>query len=166
MLCAPERVNIFLKYAKLGVQIFPEELEKSFLTINEEFFTLIVNFQRFIRLVGISMATFSTKEFRQGKAIVRQGTHGTSAFIIQKGKVEVTQEVDGKTLRICELTVNDIFGEMALISEKPRTATVRALTECEVAILTKETFMKLPDTNPAVLRVKKIMLERLQGKKG
>jgi len=115
--------------------------------------------------MGVSMTAFSTKEFRKGKAIVRQGTHGTSAFIIKKGTVEVTQEVEGQVKKICELTVNDIFGEMALISDKPRTATVRAITECEVAILTKETFMNLPDTNPAVLRVKKIMLDRLAGKK-
>jgi len=116
-------------------------------------------------LDGGFVATFSTKQFRKGKAIVRQGTHGTSAFIIKKGTVEVTQEVDGQVRRICELTVNDIFGEMALISDKPRTATVRAITECEVAILTQETFLKLPDKNPAVLRVKKIMLERIKGKK-
>ncbi|QPJ64896.1 MAG: cyclic nucleotide-binding domain-containing protein [Candidatus Nitrohelix vancouverensis] len=109
---------------------------------------------------------FTLKEYRKGKAIIRQGTHGTSAFILKKGRVEVTREDNGQVKKICELKENDVFGEMAMVSDKPRMATVRALEDCQVAILTQESFMKLPNTNPAVARIKKIMVDRLKGKKG
>ncbi len=106
---------------------------------------------------------FVTKEYRKGKAIIRQGTHGTSAFILKKGRVEVSRvDENGKKQVITILNENDLFGEMAMVSSKPRTASVIALEECEVAILTRERFLALPDTNPAVLRIKKIMKDRIK----
>lgn len=110
---------------------------------------------------------FVTKEYRKGKAIIRQGTHGTSAFILKKGTVEVFVENEmGEKKIIALLKEGDLFGEMAMISNQTRGATVVALEDCEVAILTQEKFLELPDTNPAVLRIKKIMMERMKGKKG
>lgn len=108
---------------------------------------------------------FVTKQYRKGKAIIRQGTHGTSAFILRKGKVEVSQvDAQGNKHVITVLQENDVFGEMAMVSSAPRSASVVALEECEVAVLTRERFLSLPDTNPAVLRIKKIMGERLKQK--
>lgn len=103
------------------------------------------------------------QEFRKGKAIVRQGTHGNSAFIIEKGKVEVSRvdERGNKTV-ITVLQEKDIFGEMGLIAGWPRTATVTALEDCILAVLTRETFVTLPENHPAVIRIKKIMAERLK----
>ena len=110
---------------------------------------------------------FESKDYRKGKSIVRQGTHGTSAFLIKKGKVEVwVTDENGQKKVIVELKEGDVFGEMALISNKPRTATVTALEDCQVDILTQQSFLKLPENNPAVVRIKKIMLDRIQGKKG
>ena len=106
---------------------------------------------------------FVTKEYRKGKFIIRQGTHGTSAFILKKGKVEVSRvDANGNKEIITILKENDLFGEMAMVSNKPRSASVIALEECEVAVLTREKFLSLPDINPAVLRIKKIMKERIK----
>lgn len=103
------------------------------------------------------------QEFRKGKFIVRQGTHGTSAFIIEKGKVEVSRTDDkGNKTVLCVLQEKDIFGEMGLIAGWPRTANIMALEDCIIAVLSRETFVKLPPDNPAVLRIKKIMAERLK----
>ena len=110
---------------------------------------------------------FESKDYRKGKSIVRQGTHGTSAFLIKKGKVEVwVTDDNGQKKVIVELKEGDVFGEMAMISNKPRTANVTALEPCQVDILTQEKFLKLPENNPAVVRIKKIMLDRIQGRKG
>ncbi len=109
---------------------------------------------------------FESKDYRKGKSIVRQGTHGTSAFLIKKGKVEVwVTDDNGQKKVIVQLKEGDVFGEMAMISNKPRTATVTALEDCQVDVLTQEKFLKLPENNPAVVRIKKIMLDRIQGKK-
>ena len=109
---------------------------------------------------------FVIKEYRKGKKIVRQGTHGTSAFLIKKGKVEVYQEdAEGNKKVLAELKENDLFGEMAMISADARTASVVALEDCEVAILTRDKFLALPETSPAVVRLQSIMKERLKNKK-
>lgn len=104
---------------------------------------------------------FVTKEYRKGKKIVRQGTHGTSAFLIKKGTVEVYREdAEGNKQVLAQLKENDLFGEMALISACERTASVIALEDCEVAVLTREKFLALPDSSPAVVRLQAIMKAR------
>ncbi len=109
---------------------------------------------------------FVTKEYRKGKKIVRQGTHGTSAFLIKKGTVEVYREdAEGNKQVLAQLKENDLFGEMAMISAGERTATVIALEDCEVAVLTRDKFLALPDNSPAVVRLQKIMKERLKDKR-
>jgi CRP-like cAMP-binding protein len=106
---------------------------------------------------------FVTKEYRKGKKIVRQGTHGTSAFLIKKGKVEVYREdAEGNKKVLAQLKENDLFGEMALISAGERTASVIALEDCEVAVLTREKFLALPDNSPAVVRLQSIMKQRMK----
>ena len=60
---------------------------------------------------------FVTKEYRKGKKIVRQDTHGPSAFLIKKGKVEVyIEDAEGNKKVLAQLKENALFGEMALIS--------------------------------------------------
>ena len=104
---------------------------------------------------------FVIKEYRKGKTIVRQGTHGTSAFLIKKGKVEVVQtDAGGNTKVLAQLKENDLFGEMAMISNSERMASVVALEDVEVAILTRDKYLALPEDNPAALRLKNIMIER------
>ena len=105
---------------------------------------------------------FVTKEYCKGKRIVRQGTHGTSAFLIKKGKVEVyIEDAEGNKKVLAQLKENDLFGEMALISACERTATVIAIEDCEIAVLTREKFLTLPDNSPAAVRLKSIMKQRL-----
>jgi CRP-like cAMP-binding protein len=114
---------------------------------------------------GRKNVMFVTKEYRKGKKIVRQGTHGTSAFLIKKGTVEVYREdVEGNKVVLATLKENDLFGEMAMISSDERSASVIALEDCEVAVLTREKFLTLPDSSPAVVRLKTIMKERLKSK--
>ena len=49
-----------------------------------------------------------------------------------------------------------------MVSACERTATVIALEDCEIAVLTREKYLTLPDTSPAVIRLKNIMKERLK----
>jgi len=104
---------------------------------------------------------FVIKEYRKGKTIVRQGTHGTSAFLIKKGTVEVFITDEGGNKKVlASLKENDLFGEMAMISNDARSASVIALEDCELAILTRDKYLQLPDDNPAALRLKNLMIER------
>ncbi len=112
------------------------------------------------------MGVFIRREVAKGKYIIRQGTHGTSAFIIERGSVEVFQvDADGNKKELAVLKEKDVFGEMALISDCVRTANVRALEDCVVSVLTQEVYKKLPPDNPGIRRIRSIMTSRLSDMK-
>jgi CRP-like cAMP-binding protein len=64
--------------------------------------------------------------------ILRQGEPGHSFFVVARGTLEVSAERDGQTQRLAQLSDGAIFGEMALLSDAARTASVRALTDCDL----------------------------------
>ncbi len=112
------------------------------------------------------MGVFVRREISKGKFIIRQGTHGTSAFIIEEGTVEVFQvDANGNKKELAVLKEKDVFGEMALISDCVRTANVRALEDCVVSVLTQEVYKKLPPDNPGIRRIRSIMTSRLSNLK-
>jgi CRP-like cAMP-binding protein len=71
------------------------------------------------------------------------------AYFIQDGKVEVIRNEQGQDRVIATLNKDEYFGEMALISDSPRNATVRAVKETRVAALGKDNFVKLLSVLPA-----------------
>ena len=72
------------------------------------------------------------------------------------------EDAEGNKKVFAKLKENNLFGEMAMISTCERTAKVIALEDCEIAVLTREKFLTLLDTCPAVIRLKNIMKERLK----
>jgi CRP/FNR family cyclic AMP-dependent transcriptional regulator len=71
-----------------------------------------------------------------GRAILKEGRTGFEFFVIVAGTAEVTRR--GK--RIAELGPGDFFGELALLDNAPRDATVTAVTPMEVIVLTRAEF--------------------------
>jgi putative peptide zinc metalloprotease protein len=78
-----------------------------------------------------------------GADVVRQGEPGTRFYIIQSGQAEVVQDGDAGPRRLALLRPGDYFGEIALLLDVPRVATVRALTPLEVRTLQREDFESL-----------------------
>lgn len=76
-------------------------------------------------------------------------------------EVYIEDAEDNKKV-LAQLKENDLFGEMALITACERTATVIAIEDCKIAVLTREKFLTLPDNSPAVVRLKSIMKQRLK----
>ena len=66
------------------------------------------------------------QSYQPGQLIMRQGDTGVGAFIIRSGKVDVIQDRDGKEVTIASLGPGDVVGEMSLLDEFPRSASVRA----------------------------------------
>jgi hypothetical protein len=77
--------------------------------------------------------------FEAGDVVIRQGEQGDSAYIIQSGRVEVLK--NGK--QVSELGSGEFFGEIALVSNEKRTATVSCLSACELTVLSREDFRSL-----------------------
>jgi len=83
----------------------------------------------------------SLERFPAGAVIVRQGDVGDKLYLIRRGKVEVFIDDDqGNRRQVAPLGEGDIFGEMALLSGEPRSATVVAREEVEVYALGKADF--------------------------
>ena len=80
------------------------------------------------------------KRFNAGDYLMREEEPGHEAYVILKGAVDVTKKVRGEPLKLITLNEGDIIGEMALILEAPRSATVQAALDTEVVVITEETM--------------------------
>ncbi len=76
--------------------------------------------------------------FFKGKAIIEQGDDGYRAYYIERGRVEVLVRDGKRQLKVAEMGPGDLFGEMALITNAPRSATVRALEDCTLTIIARD----------------------------
>ena len=74
------------------------------------------------------------KGFKSGETVIEEGTKGTSAFIILSGTVGVLKRSGGKEVQLATLGQGQVFGEMGLIEDRPRSATVRALSEIRARV--------------------------------
>jgi CRP/FNR family transcriptional regulator/CRP/FNR family cyclic AMP-dependent transcriptional regulator len=88
------------------------------------------------------------RSYRRGDVIVRQGQPGESFFVIVRGRVAVTVlSPEGREVVLNTLAEGDHFGEMALLDDAPRSATVVAQERSELAILSREVFLDLLRSN-------------------
>ena len=85
-------------------------------------------------------------DLRSGHVLTREGRSGREFFILVEGTASVTQ--DGET--IAELKGGDWFGEIALLTHRPRTATVTATTPVRVLVLTDRAFRRVVETMPRI----------------
>eukprot|EP01012_Entosiphon_sulcatum_P015172 TRINITY_DN2017_c0_g1_i2.p1 TRINITY_DN2017_c0_g1~~TRINITY_DN2017_c0_g1_i2.p1 ORF type:complete len:398 (+),score=85.05 TRINITY_DN2017_c0_g1_i2:175-1368(+) len=82
-------------------------------------------------------------EFKDGEVIVTEGTPGSSFYMIMEGNVKVTQSRNGTTVDLSTLHANDFFGEVALIMNQPRVATVTAVGPTHCVKLDRDSFTRL-----------------------
>lgn len=97
-------------------------------------------------------------DLRAGKELMRQGAPGREFFVLLEGTVDVAR--DGK--RIATLGAGDFFGELALVSDTPRTASVTATTPIRALVVNGRDFRRLLHDEPAVAaKVMEAMAERM-----
>jgi CRP-like cAMP-binding protein len=87
-------------------------------------------------------------DLRDGKVLIREGESGREFFVLLEGNAEVTK--DGR--RINTLGPGDFFGEIALVSQSPRTATVTATSPVHTLVITDRSFRRLLDDQPEIQR--------------
>jgi CRP-like cAMP-binding protein len=88
--------------------------------------------------------------FTANNVIVEQGASGASMYIVAEGLlyVYITQAESGKLLKVSEISPGQFFGEIALLTGEPRSATVKAETDALVYEITKENMELLLDKRP------------------
>ena len=106
---------------------------------------------------GLELASFDA-----GDVIVAEGTPGDSMFILTSGKVKAyVKTPKGKSIKVQEFEDGDFFGEIAVLTGKPRTATLTAAIDCECLVLSRDALDEITKTHPGVREVlKKFQKER------
>ena len=103
------------------------------------------------------------QRYSAGQDIVRQGDSGVGAFIVRSGRVEILQDRAGQQTRIGELGTGDVFGEMALLDEFPRSATVRAIEPTTCLGITRWHFRGILEEHPQIaLALLPVLTRRLR----
>jgi CRP-like cAMP-binding protein len=106
--------------------------------------------RRMSLLVGLSSkqledvsARLRPVKYRSGEVILTEGTPGDVMYLIEWGRVEVLSKTDGRSRVLAVLGEGDFFGEMALLTGSPRSATVRAVTDVDLLALYQPDFDEL-----------------------
>ncbi|MGB9620872.1 MAG: Crp/Fnr family transcriptional regulator [Brevinematia bacterium] len=88
------------------------------------------------------------KIYDEGKVIFNEGDYGKEMFIIVEGKVKIVKKVGNIEKVLMVLDKGDFFGEMALVEDKPRSASAIALTTCKLIVIDKNLLKSLIMRNP------------------
>jgi CRP-like cAMP-binding protein len=102
----------------------------------------------------------------KGQAIIKQGDPGLSFYLIATGRVSVWIKKAFSKTKVAELFPDQFFGEMALISHEPRSATIMAEEDTNLFVLSRLDFEKILMKNPGVAQeLRKAFYERKQRNK-
>ncbi len=97
-----------------------------------------------------------------GEVLMKQGEAGDSAFVVVKGKFSITKQSGQSVIKIDVRNPGDVLGEIALLSQAPRSATVTAVTDCDTLCISKDAFENLLSTSStAALAVLHWVMNRL-----
>jgi CRP-like cAMP-binding protein len=88
-------------------------------------------------------ASLQSLEVPAGENIVKQGNPADKFFIVVEGEAEVVREEDGKERQIASLSAGQLYGEVAIMRDQPRSATVRAKTDTRLLALERDDFRDL-----------------------
>jgi len=101
--------------------------------------------------------------YKAGKFIFREGDPEDSMYFIKEGKVEISKKMGDAEQVLAFLGPNDFFGEMALFSKSPRSASAKAVKQTTVIAFNKKQFMTLLKTRgEIVLKIIEVLIQRLK----
>jgi CRP-like cAMP-binding protein len=116
------------------------------LSLNEEV-ELLRNIPMFANIEPskLKLLAFTSERmaFKDGDILFRQGEQGDSAYVIIGGEADVIVDTPKGPLTVAKLKRNDIVGEIAILCDVPRTATVKAASKLEAMVIAKDLFFRL-----------------------
>jgi len=105
-----------------------------------------------------------SRTFFAGESICRVGDHGDSMMAVVVGTVRISlPTVKGREIILADLRPGELFGEIALLDGRPRSANATALTNCQLIILARRDVLPFLETNPAAcLKLMEILCARIR----
>jgi len=104
------------------------------------------------------------ERFRRGGAIFHKGDEGTGLMAVLAGQVKISvPSVDGKEAVLNVIQAGSVFGEIALLDGRPRTADAVAMTDCDLLVLDRREFVPMLRDHPELaLRLLELLCARLR----
>lgn len=134
------------------------------MTLTEEsnFLSKVPLFQE-LEPARLKLLAFTSEmiNFQDGEVLFKAGEPGDCAYVIMKGDVEILSTVDEGAV-VAVLSANQIFGELALLNDEPRSATLRARGDLKVMKISESLFIELIRESPGLaLNVVKQLSKKL-----
>ena len=85
----------------------------------------------------------------EGSLVVQAGEQGHCLYVVLEGLVQVTVDADGREVELARLGTGDFFGEVSLVDDGPRSASVRVVEACVLLRITRMTIGVLAGLQPA-----------------
>jgi len=113
--------------------------------------------------MGDDLFTKFGREFPKGTVLFREGDGGKEMYVLQSGKIAISKKVRDVEKVLAELGPGEFFGEMAIISNKPRTATATVSEPARCLVIDPKTFEAMIRGNAEIaIRMIKKLADRLQ----
>ncbi|GHT75437.1 Crp/Fnr family transcriptional regulator [Spirochaetia bacterium] len=129
-------------------------------TIAQERLTRIAPYVKDVKL-GFKADEF-TRAYAKNRMLFAEGERGDELFIIQSGAVKIVKIVDRNEVLLAVLKTGDIFGEMALLDSKPRTACAVAYEDCVVMRVNRANFERITASEPSLItRLTTLLADRI-----
>jgi hypothetical protein len=104
--------------------------------------------------------------FEAGDIVITEGEPGDSLFVLTTGSVKAfIRNPSGRHVLVREMSEGAFFGEISILTGKPRTATVTAATRCELLELDKAALDRISETHPGVRKALKEFYDQRAGSK-
>jgi signal transduction histidine kinase len=98
-----------------------------------------------------------------GELLFEENDHGDSAYVVISGSVEVVKATEGREALVAVREAGSVIGEMALLQEEPRMASVRARSRTELLSIPKQTLDQLLAVSPSAARsMFRVLIQRMQ----
>ena len=115
-----------------------------------------------MRLAGTTFKE-AGKEFPKGTVLFKEGDIGTEMYLINSGEVKLSKKTTQGNVVLAILGFGEFFGEMSVITNKPRTITAEAVSDCRLNVISKDVLETLVTGNPLVaLSILKKLMFRLE----
>jgi CRP-like cAMP-binding protein len=100
--------------------------------------------------------------YEAGQELCRQGDIGDAAYLVISGEADILVNTPAGPLKIASVSKNALVGEIAIINDVPRTATVQAKTSVEALKITKDHFLRLVTEFPQIaIEIMRVLATRL-----
>jgi CRP-like cAMP-binding protein len=111
-------------------------------------------------MIGPKFGT--VKSYFKNKPIFREGQPGNVGYLVKKGEVTIYKIIDGEKKILSKLGPGEVFGEMGIVTESPRTAFAEASEYCDLVIIDRDTLLGMLKKTPKLIQsITLLLMKRL-----